>query len=46
MRGDLEGQKKLLLEKSANDDRYISALKAEVDKLKSRPPEVINKVVY
>lgn len=46
MRTEIDSHKKLLLEKSNNDDRYITALKAEIEKLKNRQPEVINKVIY
>lgn len=34
------------MDKSDNDNKYISALKSEIDKLRKKEPEVINKVVY
>ncbi len=36
----------MLIEKSENDDRYIMALKKEVDKLKSHPQSVQTRIVY
>jgi hypothetical protein len=34
MKSDFEKSKKILLEKSDNDDRYITALKQELEKAK------------
>ena len=34
------------MEKSENDNRYISVLKQEIEKIKKKEPEVKNKVIY
>jgi len=36
----------VLLEKSDNDDRYISALKQEIEKLKKNANQVETKIIY
>ncbi|EAR85296.2 hypothetical protein TTHERM_00470690 (macronuclear) [Tetrahymena thermophila SB210] len=46
IRNEYDNNKKILLDKSDNDNKYISALKQEIDKLRKKEPEVINKVVY
>eukprot|EP01016_Furgasonia_blochmanni_P038593 TRINITY_DN4686_c0_g2_i1.p1 TRINITY_DN4686_c0_g2~~TRINITY_DN4686_c0_g2_i1.p1 ORF type:complete len:464 (+),score=117.02 TRINITY_DN4686_c0_g2_i1:404-1795(+) len=43
---DYEKNKKILLEKSEADDRYIAALKTEIDKLKNTLPPIQTKIVY
>lgn len=36
----------ILLEKSENDDKYIFALKSELEKLKKNAPQQETKIVY
>ncbi|CAK64446.1 unnamed protein product (macronuclear) [Paramecium tetraurelia] len=43
---EYEKNKKILLEKSENDDKYIFALKSELDKLKKNQPQSETKIVY
>ncbi|CAD8190015.1 unnamed protein product [Paramecium pentaurelia] len=43
---EYEKNKKILLEKSENDDKYIFALKSELDKLKKNQPQQETKIVY
>jgi len=43
---EYEKNKKILLEKSDNDDKYIQALKQEVEKLKNQQPVTQTKIVY
>jgi len=39
-KAEYENKKKLLSEKSDNDNKYIAALKNEIDKLRKKEPEV------
>jgi len=39
-KAEYESNKKLLSEKSENDNKYIAALKNEIDKLRKKEPEV------
>ena len=48
-----EHDKQVFIDKSQNDDKYVNALKDEVnrlkdmyEKLKNQPPETITRVVY
>lgn len=34
------------MEKSSNDDKYIAALKRELDKIKSQSPALQTRIVY
>ena len=47
MRTEFEKKEKLLKEKSDNDDKYISLMKGELEKLKKEKEEkVVTKLVY
>jgi len=36
----------ILIEKSENDDKFIMALKKEIEKLKNAPPNYQTRIVY
>ena len=46
LREEYDRNKKVFIEKSENDDKYIKLLKRELEKMKNQPPVVQSRVVY
>ena len=46
MKGEFDRAKQILKEKSENDDKYIVALKKEVERLRDKSPGVQTRIVY
>jgi hypothetical protein len=46
IKGEFDKNKKILIEKSENDDRFIAALKKELERAKAQTPTVQTRIVY